>query len=202
MTKNRGKTDIEYLSDIVLTPRSSAYKSFCAMATDENGFQSDEAAKKIKDDLIKVLREALTGNIKLLNAKIAEWDKHKARRYKLEIPSTARVKLIPLREKKLEHSLIVHSKKIQLGNEWFFYCEELSDGATAEELIYDLLLRVLKNDELKRFAICKTCQKLFFRKSLKGEYCGNSCRFAANYRHRIENSHIVSGAYIKVEDRR
>ena len=184
MQKNRVKTDSRLLADIVLNPRSNAYKELCDICTDENGLQSDDAAARLRDELKSILVELLKDNFKPVNAKLVD-----------NVQAPASVSVRPISGKKMLRSLNTHFTKIRIGKNAAYFVEELPDTATPEQLIYGVLRRSLKNDDIARLELCEHCQKLFYRKSLKRNFCSDTCRITFHNHSDKRKQHYIKGKW-------
>src|SRR5215470_13277106 len=72
MKKNRSTTDTDKLAALVLNRRSEPFKDLCAICTDERGFQSDEVAARLRDEIQTLLAQLLKGEYDGINQKLAE----------------------------------------------------------------------------------------------------------------------------------
>jgi hypothetical protein len=156
-----------WLADIVLNRRSRAYKDLCTMAT-ENGLQSDGAAANICVELKSVLMDLLSGNFEPVNRKLAEY--------------TSKPPVITVRPvgspRPVSFSLATTTQKVRVGDHEVIVQTSPPDKADAEEITYRVLLRSLVSGDIQRLAICHHCRNLFYRKSLKGTWCSDRCRWA------------------------
>src|SRR5262245_45300204 len=161
MARYRVKTNSRLLADIVLSPRSSAYKELCAMCTDEKGFQSDEAAARLRDELKLLLADLLNArNLDAINKKLAD--------------APAASPLV-IRVRVSDPTTHVPANEIKVGKHRLFLRRTLV-GTTAEQLVYDVLRRALESRDINRLALCE-CEKLFYRQPLKRSFCSDICRW-------------------------
>lgn len=181
MKKNRLPKDA-VLANILLNPRSSAYRQLCATCSDENQLQSDEAGARLRDEVKAVVTDLLKGNYESVEAKLNEHCSGMATHFRVRPFSTQKSKIKVLRDawsiEGQRGSLNAHLTKVRLSDRHAWFIEEQPDTVTPEQRVYRLLRETLKSGEIDRFALCKSkdCQQLFFRKSLKGVFCSDHCR--------------------------
>ena len=51
-------------------------------------------------------------------------------------------------------------------------------GATPHQLLYGSLRRCVDSGDIAHLALCRKCRRIFYRKSLKGEFCSDECRWS------------------------
>jgi hypothetical protein len=163
MKKNSAKT----LADIVLNTGSNAFKELRARSIDENQFQSDAAAKRLRNEITTVLKDLLSGkNWDAISDKIAQ---HAA--------AAPVLKIRPICERRRVGFLNITTTKIRLGANDAHLVALRADEQTAEQFIYRLLARALETKDIQHLALCQTCGAVFYRKSLKGTFCSDGCRW-------------------------
>jgi hypothetical protein len=181
--------------DLINDPTSEAYADLCAMCIDSNGLQSDRAAAILVGEIRSDLRNLLTGgDLGLVKKKIILHTRKNAAiswglRYAGK-PPQSRFHLI--------------EKKIRLGQRdaYFDTWSAPVEHTTAHRLVYGVLRRLLESDEISRLAFCEECEKLFFRKSTKGRFCDNDCRWANNRRKEERKLKRRKGGVWKARKRR
>jgi len=179
MAKNR-VTNSKVLADIVLNRRSNAYKELCAIC-DEDGIQSDRPAERLRSELSEVLMDLLRGKFDAVNQKLNEYPRKPA---SISIASS---KTKPA----VSEQFFSTTKAIRIGDNEAFINTVRSNEASPEYLVYGVLARALETGDIQYLGLCKQCEKLFYRKSLKGKFCGDDCRWTAfNHREgREEKAH-------------
>src|SRR5215470_14209382 len=155
MKKNRSTSDSDKLAALVLNKRSGAYKDLCAITTDEEGFQSDEAAARLRDETQTVLVKLLKGEYDDVNRKLAE---HVGKPSSILVQSPTTWKQNGLKADYLNSI----RKKIRLGGNDAYLVTLRSTEVTAEEIAYDLVKRSLESGDIQYFALCRNekCGKL------------------------------------------
>lgn len=154
--KNNSVHPTKTLLELIKNRRSRAYRQLSDACVDENGFQSDEAAGRLRNDLESTVRRLLTGDFDAAKDKINSYPMMEA---PITISRTARTRS--------------HAKKVRVGS-WDAYVEtEGIVSAPAEQFVYGLLRRALESGDIKHLAVCRTCNKIYYRKSAKGEACSD-----------------------------
>ena len=163
MSKNSAK----YLADIVLSTRSNAFKDLCNRSIDENQHQSDEVALRLRNEITTVLKDLLSGkNWDAISDKLAQ---HAA--------AAPVLKIRPIGERRRLGSLNISTTKIRLGATDAHLVTVRADEQTAEQFVYRLLARALETKDIQHLALCRKCGAVFYRKSLKGTFCSDDCRW-------------------------
>jgi hypothetical protein len=199
MAKNRVKTNSRLLADIVLKPRSNAYKDLCAMCTDENGFQSEESdavAARLRDELKSTLIDLLNArNLDAINEKLA--DKAPGAE-----PAIVALQVSEAKGHASSHDTFWKSEKIRVGNRVLTFKKGFRADATPEQLIYGVLRRSLESGDIARLALCEQCQKLFYRQSLKRDFCSDACRWTFHNHSPARKRQRISNHWVKKKDLR
>jgi hypothetical protein len=187
MSTNRVRTNSRLLADIVLNPRSRAYKDLLEMSWD-NETQSDASAAQLRDELKSTLIDLLQAqNLDVVNEKLAKAP--------AAPPAVVRLRVS-------EPTTGVPADDIRLGKHRLFVRRAII-GATAEELVYGVLRRALESKDIERLALCEQCGKLFYRgKSLKRSFCSNQCRWDFHNRSERRKRQRIGGVWIKKKDLR
>lgn len=161
-----GKNSAKILANLVLNSRSNAFKELCEASYD-SGIQSDEVAFSLRHEIATDLKHLLGGkNWNAISEKII---RHTA------VPV---LRIQSVVEPRRPESLNSTTTKIRLGATQAILVKSLPDDATAEQIVYRLLARVLETGEIRHLMLCDSCGELFYRKSLKGRFCCNDCRWA------------------------
>ena len=175
MAKKRENSAAMLFVDIVNNPKSEAYAELCAMCTDANGLQSDKPAASLRAEIKSVLKDLLTGgDLGGVTKKIIKHTREKATiglRYVTDPPPVG-----------FRLSFRPDTQEIRLGNRVAYFDTFSSTEATPRQLIYGALRQTIESGEISRLAFCLECEKLFYRKSTKGEFCCDRCRWKHNGR--------------------
>jgi hypothetical protein len=162
------KNSAKILADLVLNKGSNAFKDLRARSVDENQFQSDAAASRLRSEIAADLKDLLSGK---------NWD---AISEKIQLhataPSVLRIRPIGDRRARPE-TLNITTKRIRLGANEVNLVTVRPDEQSPEQWVYGLLADALETGDIQRLMLCQICGKIFYRKSLKGTFCRNDCRW-------------------------
>jgi len=182
MTKN-SVTNSKFLADIVRDRRSRAYKNLLKICWD-NDAQSDASAPRLSEELKLVLIELLKGDSTAANQKLADHG--------------TKPGLTVIRQGLAAKRSYLNSdvKEVRIGQNKAWVETIFPNDATPEELVYGVLRRALNSGDIKHLELCQTCGKLFYRKSLKGKFCSNDCRWTS-FNHRDGREDEAHERYVK-----
>jgi len=159
------------------------------MCSDENGFPSDKAAARLRDELKSTLIDLFQGgNLDAINEKLND-------RAPTTTPET--VRLTAAEKRTPGGNFLVSRKKLIFGEQVLFLEKSFRADATPEQLVYGVLRRALESGDIKRLALCEQCQRLFYRGSLKRKFCSDPCQWTYHNRSEKRKKHYIKGKWYR-----
>ena len=124
----------------------------------DDDLQSDNSAEDLRREFESDLRRLLIGDYETVTEKMTR-----------HVPPPPPIVI---------HRKARTGEKVRIGDSDVYIETALINGATPHQFLYGSLRRCIDSRDIAYLALCRKCRKIFYRRSLKGEFCSDECRWS------------------------